>query len=359
LQVNGSRALRVERFSPATSPSLLGGYAGNGVGFGFDGQTVAGGGGPGSNCWEPEDATFTRSCANFALNPHATVGGGQANVARHGHATVAGGSSNTARAYATVGGGFNNRAIGGPNGGSTVAGGGENLASGNIAVVAGGFVNSAMYEYAAVGGGAGNVANAAYSTVPGGFGNHASGDYSVAMGRNAIVNAHGSIVFADGTAGTFTSGVANEFIAGFSGGIGFYTQKGFGTYCRMGAGAGTWSCSSSRDVKLDFADVDPRDILERVAALPVTSWRFKGEPVSVRHVGPTAQDFRAAFSLGSDDESIAQVDVSGVALAAIQGLNAKLEAKLAEQARERAELRRTVELLLARRRVETAYADRR
>jgi hypothetical protein len=63
--------------------------------------------------------------------------------------------------------------------------------------------------------------------------------------------------------------------------------------------------------------------------------------------------------LGSDDESIAQVDVSGVALAAIQGLNAKLEAKIAEQARERAELRRTVELLLARRRVETADPDRR
>jgi hypothetical protein len=125
----------------------------------------------------------------------------------------------------------------------------------------------------------------------------------------------------------------------------------------MGAGAGTWNCSSSRDQKRDFADVNSRDILERVAALPVTSWRFKGEPVSVRHVGPTAQDFRAAFSLGSDDESIAQVDVSGVTLAAIQGLNVKLEAKIAEQADELAELRRTVELLLARQGVEPACTE--
>jgi hypothetical protein len=57
-----------------------------------------------------------------------------------------------------------------------------------------------------------------------------------------------------------------------------------------------------------------------------------------------AQDFRAAFGLGSDDKIITKVDVNGVALAAIQGLNAKLEARVAEQARELADLRRTVEL---------------
>ena len=38
-----------------------------------------------------------------------------------------------------------------------------------------------------------------------------------------------------------------------------------------------------------------------------------------------AQDFRASFGLGSDDKSIAGVDAEGVAFAAIQGLNAKLE----------------------------------
>lgn len=44
-----------------------------------------------------------------------------------------------------------------------------------------------------------------------------------------------------------------------------------------------------------------------------------------------SQDFRAAFGLGTDDKTITEVDVNGVALAAIQGLNAKLEAKLAER----------------------------
>ena len=40
-----------------------------------------------------------------------------------------------------------------------------------------------------------------------------------------------------------------------------------------------------------------------------------------------AQDFRAAFGLGTDDKHIATVDADGVALAAIQGLNQKLEAQ--------------------------------
>ena len=38
-----------------------------------------------------------------------------------------------------------------------------------------------------------------------------------------------------------------------------------------------------------------------------------------------AQDFHAAFGLGSDDKTIATVDADGVALAAIQGLNSKVD----------------------------------
>ena len=65
-------------------------------------------------------------------------------------------------------------------------------------------------------------------------------------------------------------------------------------------------------------------------------------------MGPTAQDFHAAFGLGETPTMINTVDVSGVALAAIKGLNAKLEAEVAEQAREIGELRRAVEVLLER-----------
>ena len=40
----------------------------------------------------------------------------------------------------------------------------------------------------------------------------------------------------------------------------------------------------------------------------------------MRHIGPTAQDFRAAFNLGIDDKHIATVDADGVALASILAL---------------------------------------
>jgi hypothetical protein len=46
----------------------------------------------------------------------------------------------------------------------------------------------------------------------------------------------------------------------------------------------------------------------------------------VRHVGPTSQDFHAVFGLnGEDNMHISSVDVQGVALAAIQGLNERVQ----------------------------------
>ena len=49
----------------------------------------------------------------------------------------------------------------------------------------------------------------------------------------------------------------------------------------------------------------------------------------MKHIGPMAQDFHAAFGLGQNPSAIATVDADGVALAAIQGLNRKLEKEAA------------------------------
>jgi len=54
-----------------------------------------------------------------------------------------------------------------------------------------------------------------------------------------------------------------------------------------------------------------------------------------------AQDFSSAFALGQDDKHISVVDEGGVALAAIQGLNEKLEETKAENA----QLKQTVDQL--------------
>ena len=99
---------------------------------------------------------------------------------------------------------------------------------------------------------------------------------------------------------------------------------------KLDPGAGSWSSLSDRNAKANFSPVDGAEILEKIAALPITSWNYRSQPESIRHLGPVAQDFRAAFHLGSDDTTITTTDEEGVALAAIKGLNQKVE----EQARE-------------------------
>ena len=61
--------------------------------------------------------------------------------------------------------------------------------------------------------------------------------------------------------------------------------------------------------------------------IPLYLWNAKGADPNVRHLGPTAQDFMAAFSLGNSDKMIGMQDADGIALAAIQGLHQLLREK--------------------------------
>jgi hypothetical protein len=90
--------------------------------------------------------------------------------------------------------------------------------------------------------------------------------------------------------------------------------------------ASSYQNLSDRNAKRDVVAVNPLEVLTRVSTLPISTWRYRAESGRVRHLGPMAQDFHAAFGLnGSDDTHISLVDAQGVALAAIQGLNRKLE----------------------------------
>jgi trimeric autotransporter adhesin len=95
---------------------------------------------------------------------------------------------------------------------------------------------------------------------------------------------------------------------------------------RLTAG-GVWQNASDANRKMDFRQVNPQEVLAMLAHLPVQSWRYTNEVSNVRHLGPTAQDFKAAFDLGTDDKSIGTLDADGVAMAAIQGLNQILQEK--------------------------------
>jgi hypothetical protein len=293
IRVNGVRALRIQ--GNGASTSVAAGSPDNTVAPGVIGATIGGGGGLTPN-------------AHVVTGNYGTIGGGIANEA-YGLATVAGGQLNEALgAFAFIGGGYGN------------------VASGGHGIIAGGLQNQATNLYATVLGGQQNNANANLSVILGGLQNKADGESSIVMGSRGLTttNAKGSFVFSDSSPGEFGSGQPNEFVVGATGGIGMYTSKVYQTGCIIAAGGGQWQCFSSRDGKTDIAPVDAVEVLERVVALPISTWRYRGEDAGIRHLGPMAQDFHAAFGLGNKDTSIGVLDGSGVAIAAIQGLHAQL-----------------------------------
>lgn len=77
--------------------------------------------------------------------------------------------------------------------------------------------------------------------------------------------------------------------------------------------------TSDRNQKEKFQEVNAREVLNKVTELPINTWSYKAQS-DVRHIGPVAQDFYAAFNVGDSDKHIATVDFAGVALAAIKGL---------------------------------------
>jgi hypothetical protein len=84
---------------------------------------------------------------------------------------------------------------------------------------------------------------------------------------------------------------------------------------------------SSRSSKTNLVEVAGAEILDRLAALPLYTWNYLSADLADRHIGPVAEDFHAAFGLGSNERSLAPADVAGVALAATQALQAEVAAR--------------------------------
>jgi hypothetical protein len=90
--------------------------------------------------------------------------------------------------------------------------------------------------------------------------------------------------------------------------------------------ATSFNPTSSRNEKTGFEQVDRQGALERLVALPISEWSFRDDRPGVRHVGPFAEDFHAAFGLNGDDPArLSLTDVQGVSIAAIQALAEKVE----------------------------------
>jgi len=137
---------------------------------------------------------------------------------------------------------------------------------------------------------------------------------------------------------------------------------GVSQFCNLLPGVVSWQCTSDRNAKENFVAVDGQDILKRLVAMPLSTWNFKGADPKMRLLGPTAQDFHAAFGLGDDDKTIVSTNLHGVALAAIQGLHQELQAArrefeaLKREVAELRELRRDVLRLKAVVKNENAFA---
>ncbi len=94
---------------------------------------------------------------------------------------------------------------------------------------------------------------------------------------------------------------------------------------------GTVTAPSSRHFKSGIVEVDAMDVLDKLDAMPIVTWNYNHQSVEKRHMGPIAEDFYAAFGLGTDEQYVTVTDLSGVALAAIKALsqqNAELRARL-------------------------------
>jgi hypothetical protein len=354
-KVNHLRALRIEDNGdgsdpdtiPDGAPNLIGGSPVNFVAAGVVGATISGGGA--TNC--NGSASSNSVAASFA-----TIGGGTANTIQTNaySATIGGGNGNTIQtnaACSTLGGGLYNtiqiNALYATLGGglyntiqinalyATLGGGYDNTIQpyANYATLGGGSDNTIQVSalYATLGGGELNTIqdNAHYATIPGGQNNSAA-SYAFAAGRRAKANHTGAFVWGDSYNADIASTNANSVTMRASGGYRLFSNSGATVGVYLAAGSGTWTAMSDRNVKEAFQPVNPQAVLAKVAALPLTTWKYKAQDASVRHIGPMAQDFKAAFAVGESDTGITTIDADGVALAAIQGLNQKLEAQRAE-----------------------------
>lgn len=87
--------------------------------------------------------------------------------------------------------------------------------------------------------------------------------------------------------------------------------------------------TSTRAAKTDFRPIDESDILDRLASLDISEWRYLTEPEGTWHIGPVAEEFQAAFGL-SDGKTLNMIDTTGISFAAIKALKRELDEKQTE-----------------------------
>lgn len=138
-------------------------------------------------------------------------------------------------------------------------------------------------------GGDNHAIGAGYAAVLGGQGNRVYGDFSVAMGRNAEAMRHGNFVWADSSAGVFSSVAENQFLIRATGGVGINTSQ-----------TGLSIAFTTRNVGLS------------VASLPVGAVHFLG-------ILPSPTDWASAQSIVDALKTQGYLSSTGVLVSSFDG----------------------------------------
>ena len=237
---------------------------------------------------------------------------------------------------------------------STSVGSGS-IASGNYSTAMGYSNNASGFSSTALG--AGTIASGDYSTSMG-QGTIASGDNSFTAGRDVSTNNQkGSFFFGDSdpsNRGLRIVSLPNQFAARFNGGYYFISSNAVADIgVRVTPGGNSWSAISDVHRKENFLPIIGESVLNKITAIPLTTWNYKGQEKTFRHYGPMAQDFFAAF--GKDDFGIIgcdtlinQQDFLGINLIAIQALEKRTEQLQKENEELKARLDKLEKLLSKR-----------
>jgi len=305
--------------------------------------------GPGDRLmWHPARAAFRAGRVDGAQWDDANIAFFSAAMGRN---TTASGAVSTAMGFSTTASGEASAAMGlgtRASGEASAAMGELTSASGDYSTAMGRSTEASGEASTAMG--RSTTASGAVSTAMGTL-TTASGRFSTAMGTAANADWDGSFVYGDASSffATVNAGGANRFVVRASGGTTFYSTADLTMGASLAPGAGAWASVSDVRRKENFRELDGERVLGEVAQLPILEWNYKAQATSIRHLGPTAQDFWAAFGLGESDTTITTTDIDGVNLLAVQAL----ERRTREQAREiealRAELA-TLRAEIARRR---------
>jgi len=229
----------------------------------------------------------------------------------------------------------------------SVAMGGNNVASGQYSVAIGSFASATNYNAVAIGQHAEATGHSSYAL---GQGAQATGQGALALGYWVNSTHTASLVIGlaqtlDGLSSTANS----QFSVHAPGGYRFFSNLAMTSGVTLNAGGGAWSTVSDRNTKQSFRDIDGEAVLSRIRAMSIPEWSYIAQGDSIRHVGPMAQDFFAAFGLGGDSLSITTSDISGINLLAIQSLLRRADALRVENDDLRAGLAETREGLNAAR----------